>query len=61
MHISAIIVYIQLLDQSAVLNNLVQEACQRPHYQVEMKKLSALQNSEVSTFGSILKYCINRT
>ena len=38
----------------------MQEACQCPHYQVELKKLSALQNSEVSAFESTLKYCINR-
>ena len=35
---------IQLLDQSAILNNLVREACQHSHYQVGMKNLSALSN-----------------
>ena len=43
-----------------VLDNLVREACQRPHYRVELKNLSALRNSKVSAFGSILSYCFNR-
>ena len=52
---------VQLLNQSAVLDNLLQEACQCLHCPVNiilvqvlgLKNLSALQNSEGS---SILKY-----
>ena len=59
---------VQLLDQSTMLDNLVQESCQHPHYPcreicivqvvVEPKNLSALWKCEVSAFGSILKKCI---
>ena len=55
---------VQLLNQSAVLDNLLQEACQCLHCPVNfilvqvlgLKNLSALRNSEVSAFRSILEY-----
>ena len=37
-----------------VLDNLVREACQHPHYRVGLKKLSASWNSEVSALGVFL-------
>ena len=34
MRTSVVIMHVQLLNQSAVPDNLVQEACKCPHYQV---------------------------